>query len=565
MSFDHKKIVLRALNSYDLNSPITGLGIKCILDQMQNNRVNSLLPAILKRKFEVSKQLTFKKYKVLKEVDNGVNKYRLMVIPSPFSALIEAYCFTEMSNSDTLKNSKSVYSYRMPEKGVNSPRNFEYYYKNYTAMNLNIAQTLTKKHGDTVVIIDLKRFYPSINTKLALKGLSDILPKYRIIEGTFKAFTEGLPIGLDLSHVIAQQYLAEFDIHMQGIFNNRYFRYVDDISIVCNHDEVQLVVDQVKKHLPKGLLINENKLDLVTKADWINHAEQFEQRSRLDNFSATVCLYFLFNPKFELVKDKLIDKGYRIPFHKFEKRIKTSTFKRYFNILFKQRLSLVSSVFRWSENDFMNYLLNRKKYHLEEIYNSFNEIKLFQNPKDIKTRFCVQNTKFHAGNLFYLLNDVELLQLKADLPNHDSLAYVGSIITALLANNFDQLIVHGGRSVVILSELWLAKSITPVEISFVNFNDLTDFTESIVFLKLANVINFDLTAVRNKLSAEDEYNFMAAILGAEFNYDGASDYVKELHCIFSIYNESQLSELLFSKFDKTDENTVFAALENGLY
>jgi hypothetical protein len=199
MKFNHSKVVLRALNSYDQRSPITGLGIKCILDQMKNKSNNKLLNAILKRKSEVSKRLKLRQFRVLKEITNDELTYREMVIPSPFSALLEAFCFYELSKNNDFNISNSVYSYRMPEQGIKSSRNFEYYYNNYSDMNSKIASLLQKQVGDCVLIIDLKSFYPSINTQKAMKGLEKSLP-YRLVDGTFSEFTRLLScFGSELS------------------------------------------------------------------------------------------------------------------------------------------------------------------------------------------------------------------------------------------------------------------------------------------------------------------------------------------------------------------------------
>jgi hypothetical protein len=564
MGFNYKKVVLRALNSYDQISPITGLGIKCIMDQMQNQTNDKLLSAILKRKLEVSTSLIVREFKTLKEIIDGNYKYRSMISPSPFSALMEAFCFYELSTTNKLNVQNSVYSYRMPHQGKKSPRNFEYYYKNYIDMNYKISDCLQKSKGDAVVIIDLKSFYKSIDTNIALEGLEDALP-YKLIKGTFLKFKSGLPIGLDLSHVVAQNFLSNFDIEMQKLYGKKYFRYVDDISIVCHAKDKDTVVSNVKRFLPVGVSVNDEKYDVVAKLDWIAHTKQFEERKTLDNFSTMIHLYFMFNSDMDVesVQKKLLEYGYSVPLEKVKKRVETKTFRSYSEILLKERFSMVSSIFRWSENQFFNFLLNRKIYHLNSVNTSIEEMHIFEDSKDIKARFSIQNIKFHLSNLFYLLNDSELISLNERLPKNDALAYFEDIICALTEHKFDRLLIRGGRGPIVLCELWQARCMPVIKITLNNIPELKHSVEALVYLKLMEVIDFDLEIIKSRLD-KDDYDYVLSILGGDINYDEASPYVKELHGIFSMYDQQELKSLLMTKFDK-EEFSDFSAFDNGLY
>lgn len=562
MKFNHSKVVLRALNSYDQISPITGLGIKCILDQMKSESNNKLLKSILKRKAEVSKSLKLRKFRVLKEITNNEPIYREMVAPSPFSALIEAFCFYELSQKNDFNISNSVYSYRMPKQGVRSTRNFEYYYNNYSEMNSRIGKLLQKKAGDSVLIIDLKSFYPSINTQKAMMGVEKSLP-YRLIEGTFSEFTKGLPIGLDFSHVLAQNFLSSFDGEMKKAYGSKYFRYVDDISIVCDKNEKDIALNNVKKHLPAGVEINLDKYDIINKLNWLDYTEQLNVRKRLDNFSTMIHLYCMFNKHPEMIESRLIKAGYSIPLKKVTARIETKTFKSYAKVLLDERLSMVTSVFRWSEDEFFNFLLNRKLFHLEEINASLKDISTCEITKNIKSRFNVQNIKFHISNLFYLLNNDELWSLNNSLPNIDAFAYVEDIATALTKSNFSRLLTRGGRGVIIVAELWQARNMKPINLDLTSIGNVTDAVENLIYLNLMDVITFSLESM-SKLVDRDSFYFASSILKRDKQFSDASPYVKELNSIFSSYDREELKSLLMSKFDK-DESSDFSAFENGLY
>ena len=77
------------------------------------------------------------------------------------------------------------------------------------------------------------------------------------------------------------------------------------------------------------------------------------------------------------------------------------------------------------------------------------------------------------------------------------------------------------------------------------------------------VIDFDLENIKSRLD-KDDYDYVLSILGGELDPDEASPYVKELHGIFSMYDQKELKSLLMAKFDK-EEFSDFSAFDNGLY
>mgnify|MGYP002700080741 CR=1 FL=1 len=559
---EYKYIVARALNSYEATSPMTALGIKCLMEQMRSERIRAKLPNILKRKLEVTNKLSLRDYQILKSKGEDGNTYRKVVAPSAFSALMEAEFFRLLPTHN--QNSKSVFSYRIPTNKDQNFRNFEYYYENYIQMNKSILSSMIKNKCDSVLIIDLKAFYPSINTKRAIIDFRKAQPVFDSILNTYDLYQEGLPIGLDLSHLIAQHYLKGFDQVLTRQFGNRYFRYVDDISIVCNETDKDEITAYIQSNLPEGLEINPDKLDIAPKATWAGITNQVEERYKLDSFATYLSIYISFNPEISEIKGTLEQHNFHLPLYKFSERVKTSTFNRFFSLLYKERFRLVSSIFRWSNEDLVNFLKNRKTYHLEAVNESIVDIVKYEHAKDITTRFRLQNIKYHLSNLFYLLDDDELVNLQRRLPEHADLFYFGAIVDALINHNFDSLFELGGRYVVILAEMWLTREKESINLDFSSFMNIDNYSESICYLSIVGVLVIDIKSLKVKFENQSEFKFVSSIINREELQVTDCEYTNEMQLLFSRYDDIQLKELLLSKFDKTDD-VSFYALEEGAY
>lgn len=116
------------------------------------------------------------------------------------------------------------------------------------------------------VKIDVEDFYPSIDHDVLYKRLARNIKKpeiFSLISGALKNQTLsdrqsqrgnsanenkiGVPQGLSISNVLAEIYLSDFDSTFKGEAGLDYFRYVDDILILCNIDELALAKSAIDK------------------------------------------------------------------------------------------------------------------------------------------------------------------------------------------------------------------------------------------------------------------------------------------------------------------------------
>lgn len=121
--------------------------------------------------------------------------------------------------------------------------------------------------------LDIKSFFESIQLPQLFKYIHDesslsrhtknILEWYlRTCERIHK--TQGLPRGLEISPMLSELYLSDFDRNINRHAEVFYYsRFVDDMVIVSSGDENQTsFMKQLEAFLPHGLKLNKNKLSI---------------------------------------------------------------------------------------------------------------------------------------------------------------------------------------------------------------------------------------------------------------------------------------------------------------
>lgn len=134
---------------------------------------------------------------------------------------------------------------------------------------ISFNQKLPKKYCYTVIKVDIKNFFESVNTHKLYKRLvrSNILNDQamdKIKQVVFSPKINGLPQGVSFSSLLAEVYLEDFDFNLKVEFEELLFysRYVDDILLVFNGDHLNRekeIVERIENLLaPLDLHLNRN-------------------------------------------------------------------------------------------------------------------------------------------------------------------------------------------------------------------------------------------------------------------------------------------------------------------
>lgn len=129
-----------------------------------------------------------------------------------------------------------------------------------------ITKTILSKKYDSYIKIDIQNFYPSINHDILMKAIYKKTKKIEFINLLKKAITQetvnkshssiskytnnkGVPQGLSISNILASTYLIEFDKKYYAENEFEYYRYVDDILILCKRKDVDTIFQTLKNDM----------------------------------------------------------------------------------------------------------------------------------------------------------------------------------------------------------------------------------------------------------------------------------------------------------------------------
>lgn len=117
-----------------------------------------------------------------------------------------------------------------------------------------------------VIKLDVSNFYPSIKhkelssrlgKKIRSREIKNIIasaisaPTVSISKLTDKPSTKGVPQGLAISNILASIYLINIDRYFMSLPNIKYYRYVDDVMILCEYEDAIVIADEVRKRFSR--------------------------------------------------------------------------------------------------------------------------------------------------------------------------------------------------------------------------------------------------------------------------------------------------------------------------
>lgn len=408
--------------------------------------LDSITEIATKKRLNSSEAWNYKIFKVFKGIgDAGEPEYRDYMAPSPSTATAEAYILNELSES--LKNITygNVYSYIRAEK--NSAHNYEYYLWNYERRNQDILNALSEDKDSVALFFDIKNFYGSVDTAL----LITMLKRHSVLGDSANAYAldflidqlhqspRGIPIGTELSHLAADIFLSALDASLLERFGARYFRYVDDITIVCKSEELAVAEKHIHDLVSDiGLSSNEKKREVFSHAQW--QKEMNTAPVKGENFHEYCESLGAWiggdGSKHIWLERELKNLGFQIPLEK---------------IVARNRSQQIS--YQWNEHE----IISRSKEIRSKYLNAVDSI-TESRPND-PSRWFLQKTKRAINPLFYLLNKEEYGIIQSATAASKSLTTQQEVSNAIHSGNCKTLISFPGVTVNTFCEIW--KTIEP--------------------------------------------------------------------------------------------------------
>lgn len=269
-----KYILTRPVNSLKKLYAPSYLGAK-IRASINTPSVARITEISIEKRLNSSERWAYKNFPVFKTIGENGPEYRSYLAPSPITSTAEAFILNKLGAELAKFRSSRVYSYILNESNEN--HNYRHYLMGYEGRNREILEALTENEGYVAIFLDIKNFYASVDTSRlkhllstdAVFGRGENYFALNFAINQLKISPAGIPIGTELSHVMADIYLKSLDEQLSKEHGQQYFRYVDDITIVCNIKDVDRHERRVEEILLDiGLELNEKKREILSREEW---------------------------------------------------------------------------------------------------------------------------------------------------------------------------------------------------------------------------------------------------------------------------------------------------------
>lgn len=459
-------LLVRALNSTRTTYPASYVGLRLIGIQLPKGS-DQYLQNILIRRLNSGDLWRYKEFKLYKgttsDVEGDVHEYRNCLAPSPLTAIAESLVLATLAANPKFKTNERVFSYLWPSS-KKSGASYEFFADGYKRRNKGIAEKL-KDPNNIAVVTDIKSFYPSADKEQVIKALSELLlndsqelgAQTEVILEFYKQLISrsenGIPVGCASGHALGHIVLRHLDSELTRKYGDCYFRYVDDIVVVCRRKD-ELYVRQHIMHCVEsnGFLLNQDKTLIFDFENWQRYIMQSDTLGGDDfrSYANDMAVYLALHPKRSgALKDMLFDSGLRIPIDKLKALSTYSRFK-YFLAGSKYNKPVIVRNFFSSNEDFLRRGVAIKNSH-EKSLDSLAEESIETAPAF--RRLQVQRIRRVLNATFYLrdFNDWSGDEVFNQFPE---LVEQRALAKALSSGNADSVLPFFGRGPAAFAELW---------------------------------------------------------------------------------------------------------------
>ncbi len=495
--------------------------------------------------------------------------YRDIHIPGPNEILAETDLLHECSLYPSFKSLPCVYSYHFPEmqskEGV-----FSSYFPKYISRHQSIADVCRGLSNVVVRYTDIKKYYPSISKDAARNAwrkacesskISSTARELgeRLLEDHTKVADEqgkdsGVLTGPMFSHLIANLVLFDVDKIMQEKMKNRYWRYVDDIVLVGESDQV----DDGRKFLKSvlndlGLSLHEEGKDFaVDSKTWLEGVDDFSdsEGKMWMNLISNIKRFLVAKPELkESLAKAFLDNGINIPLLDYSVAVLEASFVEKFNDLLMRYSWFPKTIRNLSVNELVDDALKARTVYQEKIKSILDGNSQMEG---YQRKRILPKLRFYAGRLFYLAAPESLSNVGDSLANYPEMLLESAVMNAIQTRDVGPLLKFGSNAVQAAAQIFRLgeNSVT------CTLDSLDDAEVQGMALLRLNGIDVNFSGVLSKRLADDELNQFAVgdnLLGLMKSSD---PFVRELACLRGVENLLRHQAMLSTAFDR-DEQLVF--------
>ena len=501
--------------------------------------------------------------------DNSSIEYRKIHLPGPNEILAETTLLNECSKEPAFRSIPCVYSYLFAEPN-NRDGVFRHYFRGFQERHITIGEACEKQSSAVVRYTDIQKFYPSISRRLAFDAWtkacdsSNIGSVYRnlgecLIEEHFKVSQErnegsGILTGPMFSHLIANLVLSEIDKQMLEKMKGNYWRYVDDMVLVGDANQVKEGRQYLNDLLNRlDLSLHEGDKDFV-----VNSNEWLEGVGDFDNSDSMIWISLIGNIKRFLVVNSekrsalvaaFLENGISIPLLDYSTAVEEATFL--------EKLGDWIRKYRWAPKAIRTLTVQElidDALKAREIYE--NEMNLLLNKshdvKGYERKRLIPKLRFYAGRLNFLSIPDTLMSISSRLSNYPELYWQAKVMEVIQSQDISNLLKLGTNAVQAAAQILRLQNNT-VSCSLDSFGEVE--LQGLAILRLNGIrIEFSNNAIANTIV--DPLNEFALGLSSKELMKSNDLFVKEMACLRGIDQPLKHTSFLDNAFDR-DELLTF--------
>lgn len=500
--------------------------------------------------------------------------HRQMLLPGANEALAEAALLAECARYPQAFGIPScVFSYPL-NTGDDRSGVYEHYSKGLRNRHDAIAQACDKTPDGVVQYIDLKKFYPSISISMAQEvwrqtaTRAQLEPRWQALgerllhdHGLASGDKPSILTGPMFSHLIANLVLRPLDEEFAARANVKYFRYVDDITLVGTKEHVAQALRDIRERVGSiGLTVHDDhspKSLRLSSAEWLVGRGDFHDSRRPVSwmtFIGDLKRYLLANPdSHDQLRRTFTDAGLRVPVRDYSSAIFESSYlervsKWAKRAWFREKVRLVS----------VDSLLKQALWLREAYETEFNGLMDgFHKVSDYERKRRIPKLRYRAGRLSYLATEDSLAALSGQANSIRDLHLQSMVMKAVADGEIDDLLRLGTNAAQAAAQPMRAGN----KLASFRARELTDAESQALAVFRMNGV--DLAGTATQIGGETDLLSFAQHGASLTLMKSADPFMSEFACLHGISDRPRHTAILESVFDEDEQLALDAVDQLG--
>jgi len=564
------QLALRCVNAYRRRDLMAYLGLRYYFNCLAT-RGDQWATEVATGLMRTRTQAAYFRSFHFKEMDGERSvKHRVICLPTVNEILAEAVLLGECARRIEYRNPTCAFAYAL--NSDDSSGMFKHYIHGLRDRQRRIGAACDGCSDGFVQYADVKCFYPSIKREVAIRAweaacdsakLPHLLRELGLvlIDGHCRfgeAGNSSILTGPMFSHLIGNLVFRDVDVTMSQYVRARYFRYVDDITLVGDDNSITCALDVLRKKLDElGLTLHESepKTYRVKANEWLIGRNDFAETKTKISWARLIGelkVFLLCNPgRCAMLQAAFRDESLRIPVWDYSTVARESACAERILCWGRRLTSRVT----------VKTLISLAKNLRDEVQNEFRSLaEGASSLEGYQRKRRVTALRYRAGKLAYLARDSDLSGLVGAISDLPELRAQKECLRAIHTRSIDDLLKLGSNAVQAVAQPLAASGATCSLTKKLRSENGEVVEQGLAYLLLNGVtVNRESDA-----SVEGAILVKLASSGADRAMMQSSDpYLREVCCLHGL-KEPRHAEIMKAPFDE-HEDLVFDSVEQGYH